>query len=67
MIGTPSIFKLIRKVEVLVRVLPTFTFLTTKRTPHGGSGKVQCWFVEPEVLKLQRNGQFPDDPVRIKV
>jgi hypothetical protein len=65
-IGTPSIFKLIRKVEALTRVLPTFPS-TPKRTPRGGSGKVHCWFPEVELLKLERNGQFPDEPVRIKV
>jgi hypothetical protein len=57
-IGTPSIFKLIREDVVLTRVLPTQVLPSTpKRTPRGGSGKVHCWFAEVEVLKLKRNGQ----------
>jgi hypothetical protein len=26
-----------------------------------------CVYVEVELLKFQKSGQFPDDPVRIKV
>jgi hypothetical protein len=40
-----------------------------KRKPHGGSGTAHgpSHVEEGELLKLQKSGQFPDDPVRIKV
>jgi hypothetical protein len=31
------------------------------------SGTVNYHIVQAELLKLQKNGQFPDEPVRIKV
>ncbi len=37
-----------------------------KRTPHGGSGTGDGQIVQAELLKLQKSGQFPDEPVRIK-
>ncbi len=44
MIGVPSIFSVIRKVEVLVRVLSTFAFRVTENTARwkstGGFRKV---------------------------
>jgi hypothetical protein len=40
---------------------------TGSRTPHGGSGKVHSWNAQVELLKLQQNGQFPDELVKIKV
>jgi hypothetical protein len=33
----------------------------------GGSGIVHGRFAQSELLKMQKSGQFPDDPVRIKV
>jgi hypothetical protein len=38
-----------------------------KKTPHGGSGTDHCYVVEIELLKLQKNDQFPDELVRVKV
>jgi hypothetical protein len=35
-----------------------------RRTPRGGSGT--GWIEQAELLKLQKSGQFPDEPVRIK-
>jgi hypothetical protein len=37
-----------------------------RRTRLGGSGRVHCVVVEVELLKLKKNVQFPDAPVRIK-
>ena len=34
-------------------------------TSNGGSGTVHGWMTESEVLKLQKNGQFPDELVKI--
>ncbi len=65
-IGAPSIFKLIRKAAALARVCRLF-LLAGQRTPRGGSGKVHCLVAQAELLKLQKSGQFPDEPVRIKV
>ena len=69
MIDTQSRLSVIRKVAALARVLPTFeVFLSGwTRTSYGGSGIVHWWIVEPELLKLQKSGQFPDDPERIIV
>jgi hypothetical protein len=33
------------------------------RTPRGGSGTVHWWIAQAELLKLQKSGQFPDEPV----
>ena len=38
-----------------------------RRRLHDGSGTGHGDVEESELLKLQKNGQFPDDPVRIKV
>ncbi len=59
MIGTPSIFKLIRKAAALARVLPTFAFRFAENA-RGGSGTVHYYIAEAELLKLQKSGQFPD-------
>ena len=37
-----------------------------RRTPRGGSGTGHGQIAQAELLKLQKTGQFPDDPVRIK-
>ena len=34
-----------------------------RRTPLGGRGT--GWITQAELLNLQKNGQFPDDPVKI--
>ena len=62
MIGTPSIFKLIRKAAVLARVRTTLLL----RKPRGGSGTGHDHVEQTKLLKLQKSGQFPDEPVRIK-
>jgi len=37
-----------------------------RRTPRGGSGTDHGQIAQAELLKLQKGGQFPDEPVRIK-
>ena len=66
MIGSPSILSVIRKAAALARVLPTFAF-RVPRTPRGGSGRGHWFIAQAELLKLQKSGQFPDEPVRIIV
>jgi hypothetical protein len=59
--------RLTRKATVFPRVLPTFV-VVSKRTRCGGSGRVHGHVEEAaELLKLQKRGQFPDEPVRITV
>jgi hypothetical protein len=41
--------------------------LTGQSKSRGGSGRVHGRVVQTELVNLQKNGQFPDDPVRIKV
>jgi hypothetical protein len=36
------------------------------RTPRGGSGTVHGLFPQVELLKSQKNGQYPDEPAKIK-
>ena len=38
----------------------------SKRKPRGGSGRNHDQIALTELLKLQKSGQFPDEPVRIK-
>jgi hypothetical protein len=38
-----------------------------KRKPRGGSGTCHLWITLTELLNLQKNRQFPDESVRIKV
>jgi hypothetical protein len=64
--GDPSKLSVIRKVATLARVSPTL-FLSWQRKPRGGSGTFHDLFAQAELLKLQKSGQFPDEPVRIKV
>ena len=67
-IGDRSMLRLINKVSTFERVLRYRLFLLNpERTPCGGSGKDHCLVPEPELLKLQKNGQFPYESVRIKV
>ncbi len=66
MIGSPSIFKAIRKAETLARVLPTL-LSGGPRTPRGGSGIVHGFVTQVELLKIQKSGRFPDKSVRIAV
>jgi hypothetical protein len=33
---------------------------------HNGSGRIHWKIAQDEILKIQKSGQFPDDPVRIK-
>ncbi len=50
-IGVPSMLRLTLKSTALTRVLPTF-FLSVKRTPPGGSGRVHSHVEQPELLKM---------------
>ena len=36
------------------------------RRSFGGSGSIHGQIAQAELLKLQKSGQFPDEPVRIK-
>jgi hypothetical protein len=68
--------RLIRKEAVLPRIFPHFDaarrslrILTSKRTPCGEneSTMTPSLIALTELLKFQKIGQFPDDPVRIEV
>jgi hypothetical protein len=63
-INAPSIFKLIRKTVSLTRMTPTFAFTC------GENFARRKWKVplvgSVEFLSLEKNGQFPDETVRIK-
>ena len=34
--------------------------------PRVGSGTGHGWIAQAELLKMKKNGQFPDEPVKIK-
>jgi hypothetical protein len=36
-----------------------------RRTPRDGNGTAS-WIVQVELLKVQKSGQFPDDPAKTK-
>ncbi len=63
-IGVPSRLRLTRKTTSLVRVLSTS--ISARRTSCDGSGRVHCLITQIELLKMQKIGQFVDDPVRMK-
>ncbi len=58
----PSIFNVIRSVASLTRMFPTLDLRCEEKTARRGHGQI----VQAELLKLQKSGQFPDEPVRIK-
>jgi hypothetical protein len=62
-IGSPSIFKLIRKVSVLSRMFPT---LVLNCESCGGRGRIHWKVPQCELLKLKQKGQFPDEFVKIE-
>ncbi len=64
-ICVPSHFRFTRKDVVLSRVQTTLLWVV-RRTPCGGSGTVHGHVPDDELLNMKENGQFPDDPVRIK-
>jgi hypothetical protein len=64
-IGATSIFKLIRKPGTFVRARPTL--LLNCETKAGSGTDHDHHGTEVELLKLQKRGQFPDEPVKIKV
>jgi hypothetical protein len=37
-----------------------------RRIPRVGSGTGHGWIAQAELLKMKKNGQFPDEPVKIK-
>jgi hypothetical protein len=47
-------------------MLPTFTLNCEEISAWVGSGTIHWKIVQSELLNLQKDGQFPDDPVRIK-
>ena len=68
MIGSPSRLRLIRKSAGLARMFPHFDFSIEENAAR------RKWkyddpslIVLTELLKLQKSGQFPDEPVKIKV
>ena len=66
MMGAPSKLSVIRKAADNARARPTL-FLAGQRQPCGGGGRIHDLITLTKLLKLQRSGQFPDEPVRIKV
>ncbi len=66
MMGAPSKLSVIRKAAALARARPTFALICEEK-PRGGSGTGHGQVVQAELLKLQKSGQFLDEPVRIKV
>ncbi len=59
MMGAPSKLSVTRNAAVLVRIF--------SGRFRDVSGRFHDLFAQAELLKLQKSGQFPDDPVRIKV
>ena len=43
-----------------------FSIWVVRRTPHTGSGTDHGRIAQVELLKIKKNGQFPDEPIRIK-
>ncbi len=37
-----------------------------RRTSRDGSGTVHCYISQADLLKMKKNGQFPDESVRVK-
>jgi hypothetical protein len=66
MMVVPSKLSVIRKTADFARARPTL-FLSGQRQPRGGGGRIHDLIALTKLLKLQRSGQFPDEPVRIKV
>ncbi len=62
-IGDPSKLIFVRKAATLVRVRPTLLCTCVRKVARR---KVNWPPGCPELLKLQKIGQFPDEPVRIK-
>ncbi len=65
MIGTPSRLRLIRNAAALARIDETRDLSIDEKAAR------RKWKNAPiceltELLKVQKSGQFPDDPVRIK-
>ncbi len=60
------VFKVIRSVEVLKRMFPILD-LSSEETLCDSSGTGHSRVAQAELLKLQRNGQFPDEFVKIEV
>jgi hypothetical protein len=58
-----SIFRVMCKTITLGRMMPHFDLMIEEnaaRTPRDGSGRVHGHVPEDELLKLYKNGQFPD-------
>ncbi len=68
MIGAPSRLRLILKAAALTRISPHFDFnMEEKASGESGSTMTPSLMALTELLKLEKNGQFPDEPVRIEV
>ncbi len=65
MMGGPTL-NIIRKTGFLSRARSTLDLSRVEKL-HDGGGRVHGHVPEAELLKLEKNGQFPEDPVRIKV
>ncbi len=63
---SPSTLSVIRKAAVFSRGRPTF-FLVGQRQPRGGGGRIHDLIALTKLLKLQRSGQFPDEPVNLYI
>ena len=63
--GARSIFKVIRSAAALARMLPILD-LSCEENATQGSGNDHSYVAQAELLKLQRNDQFPDELVKIE-
>jgi hypothetical protein len=65
-IGAPSRFRVIRKAVALARIEETREFSIEGKATRKSGRMFPYLIVLTELLKLQKSGQFPDEPVRIK-
>jgi hypothetical protein len=65
-IGAPSKLSVMRKAAALARMLATLDLYEgERRKSRDGSGTGHGRFAQAELLKLQKSGHFPDEPVRM--
>ncbi len=65
MIDASSRLRLIINAAAFVRILTHFVFRMEEK-PSDGSGNTHDQIALTELLKLQKSGQFPDEPVKIE-
>ena len=63
--GVSSIFIVIRSAATLVRMLPNLDLSCEEKTTRW-QWNSHWLIVQAELLKLQKNGQLPDESVRVK-